>query len=121
MGCPQPRHQPATLIWQHVILHDRTRNRGRFVGRIVDDADELRGHGSGHAPSDCPAFRPAMLIGGRAYGPQPWRLTEAAGDNLRSTVDHTGALRSSTSPSGLGLDCHRIDSEQWQLSDSSLE
>ena len=80
---PPPRHQPAALIWQHVILHDRTRNRGRFVGRIVDDADELRGHGSGHAPSDCPAFRPAMVICGRAYGPQPWGLTEATGDNLR--------------------------------------
>jgi hypothetical protein len=26
------------------MVHDRTRNRGLFIGRIVDDADELHWH-----------------------------------------------------------------------------
>ena len=40
---PPPRHQSAALVWRNVILHDRTRNGGLLIGRIVNDADELRG------------------------------------------------------------------------------
>jgi hypothetical protein len=36
-------HQPAALMWQHEILHDRTRNRGLFIGYIVEDAHEVAG------------------------------------------------------------------------------
>ena len=42
---PPPRHWPAALRWQHVIHHDRPRNRGLLIGRVVDDAHQLRGRG----------------------------------------------------------------------------
>jgi hypothetical protein len=51
----------------------------------------------------------------------PWRLTEAAGDKLRSSCGSHWRITVLDVTTGLGLGCHRIDSEQWQLSDLSLE
>jgi hypothetical protein len=37
------RDQPATLVCRHLIFLDRALDGGLFVGRVVDDADKLRG------------------------------------------------------------------------------
>ena len=36
--------QPAALVGWHLILLDRVRDGRLSIGRVVDNADELRGH-----------------------------------------------------------------------------
>ena len=38
---PPLRDQSAALVGRHVVFLDRARDSGLFIGRLVDDADQL--------------------------------------------------------------------------------